>query len=140
MAYQSRTNHDISSFVVKNARVRGGYTLKQDATVYAKLTLLAQVAADLKLVPFTDETAVDGTKFPKFILVNEHNAISADVTNVEVYELGEFLDRGIVIRNSKTLDTKINIATGYDLTVRQALQQMGIYFREDIDLDGPENA
>jgi hypothetical protein len=108
--------------------------------VYAKGTLLAQVAATGKLVPFTDETAVDGSKMPKFINLNEVDAIAGDVAEVEVYEVGEVYNFGRVIRNSKTLATKINITTGYDLTVRQALQQMGIVIREDIAGDRPENA
>jgi hypothetical protein len=140
MTYQSRADHDITSFVVKNARVRGGYTLLTDVTVYAARTVLAQVTASGKLVPFTDEAAVDGSKYPKFILKDEHDATGGDVTNVEVYEMGEFLDRDIVIRASKTLATFITLGTNYAVTVRQALQQMGIYFREDIDLDGYENA
>lgn len=140
MAYESRQDHDISSFVVKGARVRGGFTLLTDATVYAARTVLAQVTASGKLVPFTDEAAADGSKYPKYVLKDEHDATGGDVANVEVYEQGEFLDRDVVIRNSKTFDTFITLGTNYSVTVRQALQQMGITFREDIDLDGYENS
>ncbi len=140
-SFESRVDLDNRSWVVKGARTRGGFTLKTDVAVYEEGTVLAQQTADDKLVPLINLSATDGTKAPKYILKSEVDATGGDIADVVVYELGEFYEFGIVLRNSLTLDDDyVTLATNFALTIRQALRMMGMNLRASIDIDGPENS
>jgi hypothetical protein len=108
-------------------------------------TLLAYNPTTQKWVPFTDETAVDGTQYPKGILVNrtleEADIQAGDISNVGVYVGRMIVDEDqLVIENSKTLDTIVNIPAGYNTSVKDLLKQIDIYTEATIDVDGFENS
>lgn len=141
MAFQSRVDLDNRSFVRGKAVTRDGYTVKQYATaVLAAGTVMAQVSADSELVPLTNLTATDGSRVPKFILVRDVDAQAADVANVEVYEMGEFYDFGVILLNSLDLEDMVSVDANVSYTIRQLLHTMGIVIFESVDIDGPENS
>jgi hypothetical protein len=93
----------------------------------AKYTVCAK-NSDGKWVPFTDETATDGTQVACGLVVpllTEAEIKAGDVTGVSVIRRATIVDDAqIVVENSKTLDT---LVTAEDRTVRDLLQIQGIY-------------
>jgi hypothetical protein len=81
-----------------------------------------------KWVPFTDETATDGTEIPCGIIVHtltEAELQAGDVTGVVVWvRIEEFDTANLTIENSKTLAT---IITSTGLSVENELQRQGIF-------------
>lgn len=106
-------------------------------------TLMAKVAASQKWVPFTDETATNGTARPQGIY------IGADVTGAALVA-GDVIDSSIlvgdavvdlnqiVIENSKTLDTIIG-ALVEQRTVRDELAFRGIFVEDTVNISSFEN-
>lgn len=107
-------------------------------------TLMAKVAASQKWVPFTDETATDGTANPQGIF------IGADVTGAALVA-GDVLDASIlvgdaivdlnqlVIENSKTLGTIIGVTSVNARTVRDQLAFRGIFAEDTVNISSFEN-
>ena len=124
----------------------------QDAgrsAVLAPFTLMAKIAATQKWVPFTDETAVNGSAIPAGIYVGPEilaaTIVAGDVTDIQMLVGAAFIDLNqLVIENSKTLDTVINATGGADniniQTVRDYLANRGIFVEDTVDISGFENA
>lgn len=130
------------------AAKKDGGTLLQDAgrsTILARNTLLAKVAASQKWVPFTDETATDGTAIPQGVYLGPDipaaDIVAGDVENIEVLEgLAVQVDQNkIVIENSKTLTTVITVGTTDLRTVEDHLAARGIFMQDTVDIASPEN-
>jgi hypothetical protein len=136
--------------------IRGGSpltkvgTLLQDAgraAVLAPFTLVAKVAASQKYVPFTDETAVNGSAIPAGIYLGSEVA-AADLVAGDVADAVILVGGGgvtidvdqLVIENSKTLNTVITVGTTQLTTVRDHLANRGIFAEETVDVTGYENA
>ena len=97
-------------------------------------TLLAQIAATGKWVPWTDITAVDGTAYPSGIFLPSDiqgailaaDLVAGDVEDVPILVFGAKFDEDkLVIENSLTLETAIepsDATTIYNLkTAREVL-------------------
>jgi hypothetical protein len=116
------------------------------STDLAKYTLLAQVAASKKWVPFTDETATDGTAVAKGVYLGDAVA-AADIAAGDVTGFGPILVGGactidndqLVIENSKTLDTVVGAASVEAHRVEDDLNEIGIFVEATVDIDGYEN-
>lgn len=111
------------------------------AVALAPYTVLSRVSASGKYVPFTDETAVDGSERPIAISTAEiagADLVAGDVTGQVVFVQIPLLDKNqLVIENSKLLTT---IITSLLLTVEEALRQTNIFVEDTTDIDGFENA
>lgn len=109
-------------------------------------TLMAQNPSTLKWEPFSDETATDGTQWPRGILRSTYSeaAIKAgDISDVPIWIGGKGLvidDGQLVIESSKTLATVINVPAGTNKTVETVLREIGIFVQVTQDIDAYQNA
>lgn len=115
----------------------------------APLTLMAKIAASQKWVPFTDETAVDGSAIPAGIFLGSSipsaDIVAGDITDNQILVGAAFVDLNqLIIENSKTLDTVIDATGGADniniQTVRDYLANRGIFVEDTVDISSFENA
>lgn len=112
----------------------------------APYTLMAQNPTTQKWVPFTDNTATDGTQTPKGILLinlTEAQIKAADVVDVPILIGGRGLvvDKNqLVIENSKLLTTVINVPTNTNKTVESCLREIGIFMQDTVDIDAYQQA
>jgi hypothetical protein len=146
MGVQVRTDFSNLAFVLMGTgKVKVG-TVVQDAGrtgAMVRHTLMARNPATLKWNSFTDETATDGTQFPRGILMadlTEAEIKAGDVADVPILVGGEITDKNqITIENSKTLATVINVPTNFNTTVEDYLAMVGIYMQDTDDIDSFEN-
>ena len=149
MAVQESTTNQNFAFVLSGEALSRSVTLLQDAgrgaaaLVYG--TLMAKVSATGKWVPFTDETAVDGTATARGIFVGDDVTgaalVAGDVTDVPIYVGGCFTfdAQQLVIENSKLLTTVVGGATTENRTVQDDLESFGMYTELTVDIDELEN-
>jgi hypothetical protein len=146
MAVQTRQNNTLNPFIIGGDPVADddGILLTDGArtAVMANYTLLCRVPATRKWVPFTDETATDGTELPLGILMSGPVAAASlaagDVTGQVILRTGARFDRGqLVIENSKTLNTVI---VSEKTTVSDFLIQVGLVPEYTQNLSELENA
>jgi hypothetical protein len=114
----------------------------RSADMVAKTVMAYDPAAE-KWVPFTDETASDGTQFPKGILMKTlatADIVAGDISNVPIWVGNAVVDEDqLVIENSLTLDTIVNVPAGLNTSVRDLLKLIGIFTESTVDVDGFEN-
>jgi hypothetical protein len=142
---QARENIDTTPFILAGFPVSETRIIAQDAgrtTDMAYGTVMVMDPATLKLEPFTDETAVDGTEKPIGILLETlatADIVAGDIADIPILVGGDaYVDQNkLVIENSKTLDTVI---TTLKVTVRQALKYANIYVEDTVSIDAFENA
>lgn len=148
MSVQSSANVTNHPFILnENSKVKEAETLVQDAGRsgdLARHTVMSYDPATAKWHPFTDETATDGTQFPRGIVMAavEEAAIKAgDVANIPILIGDAVVDSNqLVIENSKTLATVINAPAGINISVEEALRLMGIFVADTISIEEFENA
>ncbi len=151
MGVQVRLNNSNTPFILfGNGLADHDATLLQDAgrgtTALIYGTVMAKVAASQKWVPFTDETATNGTAIPLGIMV------SGDVTGAALVA-GDVIDQAILvgggvtvdasqltIENSKLLTTVVTIGTTMLVTVRDLLAMAGIFIEGTVAISASENA
>jgi len=147
MGVESRQDvTNVAFFLDGSEKYKDNETIAQDAgrsgDMLAK-TVMARDPSTKKWVPFTDETAADGTQFPRGILkkdIAEADIQAGDVTGVPITIIGVIVDvQQLVIENSKTLDTVINSPAGINLTVEDKLREVGLVVESTIDIDEFEN-
>jgi len=146
MAVQTRTDYTNKAFVLSGEPATDeAATLLQDAgrgaVALEEFTLMSQVSASGKWVPFTNEAATNGTQIPAGIIlatVTGAELVAGDVVDIPILVgIGITIDGGqLVIENSKTLATVITDST---LTVKAELRRQGIFTESVIDIDGFEN-
>ena len=134
MTSQTRIDIERKPFVLSGKAFSKELTLTQDATRAVDLesnTLLAMVSATQKLVPFTDETATDGSALPFGIYVGETipfaDIVAGDLTIPVLVGEAQISETDLVIENAKTLATITAIGTTSQKTVREVLGDKGIY-------------
>jgi hypothetical protein len=125
--------------------VRESETILQDAGRVDPLvpyTLMAQIAATKKWVPFTDEAAVDGTALAKGIYVGDEIAaadlVAGDVVDVPIVVGGAaatFTKDDLVIENAKTLDTVVAAGAIEAHRVEDDLNRIGLFAEDSVDID-----
>ena len=144
MAVQNVLNVNNQSPFLSGSFKSDGGTLAQDAgeTIpTARMTVLGQVSASLKLVPLVS-TATDRRQFP-FAILNQEAIPAADVvagdvelTNIVKGGDGKINKASIVFHNgTDTLDT---IVSGR--TIESYLNDKGLFFKDVVDIVGYENA
>lgn len=145
MALQGQTDHKNFPLVTSGRTlVRSAQIILTDAgrsTVLKRGTVMAQVAASGKWVPFTDETATDGTGTARGILYSDDVAAAAiaaaDVTDNVIIVAGfpaTIDSQQIVIENSKTVATVIGATTVNARTVRDDLARIGLFVETTLDV------
>lgn len=150
MAIQTRSNLNNTPFTRLSdpADILHDATILQDAgeTIpLAPFTLMAKVAASQKWVPFTDETATNGSAHPQGIYMGSSipaaDIVAGDVVDNQILEANAHFDQNqLVIRNSKILATVITVGTTDLRTVRDHLITRGLVPVDTIDITGFENA
>ena len=149
MALQTRLDVDLTSLVR-----RGQSAVEQKAILFTDAgrsvplvfgTLLAKIAATEKYVPFTDETAVDGSALGSGIYIGP-DIPAADIVAGDVLDIpvlvgnGVYVDENkITIENSKLMTTVIGAATVNARTVKDQLRWGGIFTVDTVDISGFEN-
>lgn len=148
MAVQASTNQTNFTFILSGEGLHRTVTLLTDAGRATPLvygTLMAKVAASGKWVPFTDETATDGTAIARGVYVGTDVTAAAlvagDVLNAPVLVGGNCtIDSAqLTIENSKTLATVVGATTVTAHTVQDDLESFGIFVEDTIAIDGTEN-
>jgi hypothetical protein len=150
MANQVRNNLSTQPFILNGiGAVEPDGVLLTDAgrsTPLARYTVMAKVAASQKWVPFTLETATNGSAIPQGIYMGDEVTAAAlvagDVVDAPILVgAGVFVDKNqLVIENSKTLDTVITDGTRDLRTVKDHLATRGIFTEDTVDISGYENA
>jgi hypothetical protein len=150
MAVQTRLDIDLTPFILGGqADQEYNAVLLQDAgrgsAVLAFGTLLAKIAATGKYVPFTDETATDGTANPSAIYIGPEipgaDIVAGDIENLHIL-IGSacYVDQNkIVIENSKLLTTIIGVTSVNSRTVKDQLRLQGILPVDSVDTTSFEN-
>jgi hypothetical protein len=111
------------------------------AVPLVKYTLVAQISATKKWVPFTDETATNGTATAKGIYMGDDipaaDLVAGDVADrpVLVGGLVSIDNAQLTIENSKTLDTVVGGATTENRRVEDDLNKVGIFVETTVDID-----
>lgn len=135
MAVQNSADLTNKPFVVHgNPATENRYSLAQDgarATALTTLTLLSFDSSTRTWVPFSDETATDGTQIPTGISFDSATAaqmVAGAVANFEVYSASEFRfdENQLVIESSKTLNTVVTQPANVNKNVRQHLADIGM--------------
>jgi hypothetical protein len=147
MGVQTRTDLTNQPFRLEGTGKSINAVLLQDAgrgtTALERNTLMAQIAASGKWVPFSDETATDGSQFPRGIIeatVTGAELVAGDVEDIPILVGDITVDQNqLVIENSKTLATVINVPANINTRVDSFLRSVGIYLQDTIDADGFEN-
>ena len=140
MSVQSQVNLDSTPFIIKSRdSVKDGSSiLLQDAARGAvplvPFTLMAQIAASGKWVPYTSLVAVDGSGIPSGIFLSSDiqgditgaQLVAGDVVDIVILKSGADIDESkLVLENALTLDSVI--ADGIQTqTVREALAKIDI--------------
>ena len=110
-----------------------------------KYTLLATIAATGKKVPYSDETAVDGTAIPDAIYLGPEipaaDLVAGDIEDVIILEGGDcvFDKEQLVIENGKLLTTVIATGTLNAKTVEKSLKELGIFMGATDEISSFEN-
>lgn len=147
MSVQSTLNNKNLAFILSGIGLsRVDAVLLQDAGRTVNLvfgTVMAKVAASQKWVPFTDETATNGTARPQGIFIGVDIAFAAlvagDVPDSSILIGDAVIDiNQLIIENSKTLDTIIG-ATLEQRTVRDELAFRGIFAEDTVNISNFEN-
>lgn len=153
MSVQVRQNLDTRPFITysHDATRKDKEILLTDAgrtTDLLSRTLMAKIAATGKWVPFTDETAVDGSAIPQGIYdpegvrgdIASADIVAGDVEDIPIVIFGAFFDADrLVIENSKTLDTVIGATTIHAKTVEDALRERSLIAENQISVSNYEN-
>lgn len=135
MPVQVSTNYQNEPFILKgDGIVREQETVVQDAGrsgAMVKYTLMVNDPATNKWTSFTDETATDGTQYPRGILLadlTEAEIKAGDVAGVPILVGGGVLfdTEQLTIENTKTLATVINVPANFNTSVRDFLVMVGL--------------
>jgi hypothetical protein len=148
MSVQARADQQNFPFVLTGEALTRTETLLTDAGRTTPLvfgTLMAKIAATGKWVPFTDETAVDGTAIARGIFCGDDVAaadlVAGDVVDQPIYEGGCFTfdTQQLVIENSKLLTTVVDAGAVSAHTVQDDLEKFGMFAEQTVDIDELEN-
>ncbi len=150
MVQQVRLDIDTTPFIRAGiAASKQDAVLLQDAgrgaVALAPFTLMAKISASQKWVPFTDETATDGTAIPQGIYVGPSvpgaDLVAGDVVDAPILiGAGVFVDKNqLVIENSKLLTTVITVGTTDIRNVEDHMANRGIFMEDTVDISGYEN-
>lgn len=135
MTVQSQIDLDTTPFILytfPSSRKDDAVLLTDGSrsTPLAPYTLMAQISASEKWVPWTDIAAVDGSAIPSGIFlpsdiqgaITAAELVAGDVTDVPILKFGAKFDEDkLVMENSLTLETVLAAATVNNKTAREVL-------------------
>lgn len=137
MALESKVTLDSTGFILGGSgNFKDDQTIQQDAgrgsADMLQNTVMVIDAADLKLKPMTVLTDVTSESNPVGLLmatIDAADIVAGDVTNQKLLVGGNIQvdEDKIVLENSLTLASLITVPTGAQKTIRQALQDLGIF-------------
>lgn len=146
---QTRTDHDTSDFIIRSGPALNvaDAVFKQDGGRSIDLepfTLLGRLASGQEYRAYVDEAATDGTAIPAGIYIGPTipaaDIVAGDVENLDVLVYGAWFDESrLIIENSKTLETIIDVGTIQARTVRDYLHYRGLIPFETSTSSGGEN-
>jgi len=150
MAVQSRLDQINKSIILDSSLSSStdDAVLAQDAGRSVPLvlgTVLSRILATGKYVPFTDETATDGTAQPSAVYLGADipaaDLVAGDVEDSIVVLGGSIIldKQRVVIENSKLLTTVIAATTVNARTVEDSLNMRGIFLGDSDDSTSFEN-
>ena len=152
MSVQNRADLNNNPFILADfSLARNAEVLLTDAgrsVPLVRLTLMSKVAASGKWVPFTDETATDGTAIPQGVFLGDDvpaaDLVAGDVVDQSILVGNALYDVSqLVIENSKLLTT-VSLATSaadnrFTQTVADYLENKGMFAESTVDIAGFEN-
>lgn len=142
---QTRTNlNNFSDFAgAGGVVISEGNTILQDADHTGDVleyTVIARTAAGA----LKNMEASDGSEYPVALLrgvIPNADITAGNVSNVQLYTAGKyFKEASIVLENSLTLDTAVVWHGTAATTIREALQDQGIFIRPVDAATGYENS
>ena len=150
MAVQDRRNQDNRSFILSGDSFKEADAVfltdaGRGTTALVFGTLVSKVAASQKYVPFSDETATNGTAVPAGIFIGNNITgaalVAGDVIDQVVLIGGNVtIDTSqLTIENSKTLATVIVGSAIFTQTVRDFLHMRGIFPETTVAISATEN-
>lgn len=149
MNVQTRIDNNVTTFILLSlpAAINQNAVILTDgarAIPLEKYTLMAKIVATGKWVPFTDETAVDGSAIPTGIYMGPQIAaadiVAGDVADNQILEAGAyFAESKLIIENAKTMDTIVATGTVNAKTVRDHLKAIALYGEDTVDISSFEN-
>ncbi|MCK5548304.1 MAG: head decoration protein [Thermoplasmata archaeon] len=150
MGVQTVGNVDTTQFILYDypaIRKDDGVFLQDAGRVIPlePFTLVAKIAATGKYVPYSDETAVDGTAIPAGIYIGDQilaaDLVAGDVVDAPILLTGvRFADSKLVIESAKTLATIIAVGTINARTVEDELMRLQLIPENVIDISNFENS
>ena len=121
----------------ESAKIHFEQTVTQDAQRSGDMvwgTVMAYDPAEQEWVPWTDETATDGTQWPAGILLDtlaEADIQEGDVENVEILIGDQVLPiEQLTFENTLTKDTIINVPAGINKPAWRVLHELGLWLEE----------
>lgn len=150
MSVQNRQDQSNKPFILDSglAVTKGSGILLTDggrATPLLFGTLLAEISATGKLVPYSDETAVDGTATPAGIYIG-NDIPAADIVAGDIEDLqylkgcSVLIDKEqLVIENAKTISTVIGAGSVGAKTVEKSMNELGIFLGSSENITEFEN-
>lgn len=108
-------------------------------------TVLAYNPTTEKWVPLSNVAAVDGTAIPRAIYIGADilaaDLVAGDVENVSIQKGGAVkVDKNqVVLENALTFDTIIGGAVLDKRSIENALNEVGIFLQDSLDITGFEN-
>ena len=150
MSVQVRLNNDTRPFILDGgiSFVKESEVLVTDAGRVGDIktfTLMAQIAATKKWVPYTDEAATNGSGVAKGIYVGmdilEADIKAGDVVDLPILVGGNFtIDKTqLVFEGGTGLDDVFASGTIHEKRVDDQLAEIGIFTEATTDIDGFEN-
>lgn len=137
MATESKVTLDSTGFILGGqGNYKDDLTIEQDAGRGAAdmviYTVMVKDATTAKLKPMTSLTDVTSESSPVGLLwqtVDAAGIVAGDVTNQKLLVGGNIQvdEDKIIIENSLTLASLITVPAGNQRTIRQALQDLGIF-------------
>jgi len=139
MPENSTTVENLPFWLGESALYKDAETVAQDAGRTADMvfgTVMAYDPTNEKWVPWTDETATDGTQFPAGILLDTlatADIVAGDVSNVSILVGNQIVPAGqVVFENSLTADTIVNVPANLNKAAWQLLSAIGIFLEDTI--------
>lgn len=149
MGMEARTDNYSLDFIREgSAKTKSNETVVQDGGRTGdmeKYTVMCFDPATGKWSSLIDETATDGTAYPRGILMatlTEAEIQAGDVEDVPIMVGGPAIvdANQLVFEAAIALDTVIDVPTNTNTTVEIELGKLGIYVEVTRDVDGFENA
>lgn len=143
MAIQTRSDLNNEPFVLDgSAEVTGDISLTASQGDLVQGAVLGEVTSTPGVFTLCGSAATDGSQFPKIILADLEVPDSGSVTtDLNGYTKGLFDENQLTFGAATDLDSRITISTddSLDITMRDALRQMGIRLAPGISVSGYEN-